>query len=397
MITTPLYHKIAKAANGNRLICNRGGTSSSKTYSTLQFLYTIASLSQKPLLISVVSETFPHLKKGAMKDFFDILKNNGFYKESNHNKTEHKYKVNQSIIEFFSADSSDKVHGPRRDILYLNEGNHIRWGIVEQLEIRTKYKIFLDWNPSSEFWYEEHWEHRNDCQFIQSTYKDNTALHKNIVQAIESRKPEYDDKGNLIRGDENWWRVYGLGEVGSIETLIYPSIKLVDSMPDDYKKRGFGLDFGYTNDPTALIECILYDGGLYFDENLYSTELLNTDIIEHIQSQDTISARTECFADSAEPKSIAEIRKSRCINIKPVAKGKDSILQGIDVIKRFPIHVTKTSTNLIKEFRNYQWIRDKNEVIQNKPIDNYNHGLDAARYWAMMTLGKPKGGRRTIG
>jgi phage terminase large subunit len=166
MILTNVYHKTIKALKGKRIIGNRGGTSSSKTYSNLQLLYTIAAESRKPLTISVISETLPHLKKGAMKDFFDILKSEGVYSEKKHNKTDNIYKVGNSVIEFFSADNSDKVHGPRRDISYINECNHISWSIIEQLEIRTKYWILLDWNPTDAFWFEKEFLPREDCDLI---------------------------------------------------------------------------------------------------------------------------------------------------------------------------------------------------------------------------------------
>jgi phage terminase large subunit len=371
----PFYWNIQAIKDGNNLILHQGGTSSSKTWSNLQFIV-LWSLKYPNELTSVVSETMPHLKRGAMKDFINILNNAGLYSEKIHNKSEHKFKIGKSIVEFFSADQSDKLRGPRRNNLFINECNNITFDSFEQLNIRTSGWTILDYNPTSEFYVHSDLINLPKSKFFKSTYKNNKFLPAKIIEAIEAKRnnPKY----------ANWWRVYGEGEVGSNEGLIYPKIHIIDSMPEGITKF-YGLDFGYTNDPTALIEVCKKDNALYLNEVIYETQLLNRDIIARMKQHDIKG--NMIVADSAEPKTIAEIYGAG-FNIHPAEKGKDSINAGIQLINEFDIYVTKDSLNLIKEFRNYQYVKDKNGKTLNVPCDYYNHGLDAVRYLVLKQFSK---------
>jgi len=292
-----------------------------------------------------------------------------------HDRTNNAFHFGTSFIEFFGADSEDKVRGPRRDILFLNECNNIKQSTFDQLEVRTKERIYLDYNPVQEFWIHELMSYRDDYDYIHSTYKDNDLLDERIIKSIEQRKH--------IR---NWWRVYGEGQTGQLEGLVFDEWQQVDKSPDHCKWELYGLDFGYTNDPTSIIKVGYFNGALYADEYLYQTGLTNNDIAKFIKNH----KMNLVIADSAEPKSIEEIYRHG-INIKGAQKGKDSINFGIDLMKDYPIKVTKRSTNLIKELRNYSWQVDKEGKKINKPIDLYNHGVDSFRYATMYQLaGKRK-------
>lgn len=368
---TKVYEENLRAYNkGDVLIINQGGTSSGKTYAILQLLITIALSSSKSLVISIVSETLPHLKRGAIRDFFTILGDT--YNPAMHNKTDSIYKIGNTKFEFFPADDDSKMKGARRDILFMNEANNISKSAYDQLEPRTRICTFIDFNPT-------HWFYAHDLMndkgvtFIKSTYKDNDKLDQKIIDSIESRKQR----------DPNWWRVYGEGEIGMVEDQVLNNWQQIDSFPD--VSYWCGLDFGYTNDPSALIRIGVKDNDLFVDELLFRTGLKNPDLARQIL--DLTPKYTEIFADSAEPKSIDEIY-AYGVNIHPVKKGKDSILQGLDVLHRYNLKVTKRSVNLIKELRNYSWMKDKEGRIMNKPIDLFNHGIDALRYAAMSKLSK---------
>lgn len=376
MIFTNVFHENRKATQ--RIVVNQGGTSSTKTWSIQQLLYLLAA--RNTLLISIVSESMPHLRRGAMRDFFKMLLEDSLYDEQSHNKTNNTYKIKKSTIEFFSVDSQDKVRGARRDILFMNECNNISYDTYSQLEVRTKERIYLDYNPVSEFWVHEKLLPLDNVKFIKSTYLDALeVLPDGIVKSIESRKET----------DPNWWRVYGLGEVGTLEGIIYKNYKIVDNFPDDVKWMCYGLDFGYTNDPTVLLKIAMKEDEIYIDELIYETGLTNQDIVLK-QRQLEIGRRDEIYADSAEPKSIEEIYREK-FNIKPCKKGKDSVNQGIDVVKRHKINITKRSINTIKEIRNYSWQKDKEGKFINKPIDHTNHAMSALRYGVSMKLKKKTG------
>jgi phage terminase large subunit len=368
--TTKVFEKNIEAEN--RLIINQGGTSSSKTWSILQILLLLA-VKRSNLVISVVSETLPHIKRGAMRDFLIMLKQEGLYGACIHDKTNNAFHFGNSFIEFFGADSEDKVRGPRRDILFLNECNNISQATFDQLEVRTKETIFLDYNPTHEFWVHELMQYRDDYDYIHSTYLDNDLLDERIKKSIEQRKHK-----------ENWWKVYGLGEVGSLEGVVFNNWRQVDEYPDNMKWEVYGLDFGYTNDPTTLIRVGMKENQLYCDELLYKAGLTNSEIAQFIKSKEI---KDTIIADSAEPKSIEEIYRQG-MDVRGSEKGKDSIVYGIDLLQNYQLNITKRSVNLIKELRNYTWDQDKTGKQLNKPIDMYNHAIDALRYAATYKLRK---------
>jgi phage terminase large subunit len=364
MIKTTATDKIFALRKRIRIVA--GGTSASKTISIL--LWMIQRAQQQPNeLMSVVSETFPHLKRGAMRDFLTIMEEHKYFQPNSWNKTDCIYTFpNGSRIEFFSADQPGKVRGPRRDILFINEANNLTYEVYTQLEVRTKKIIWIDFNPVQEFWaYTEVLGHQ-DADFITLTYKDNEGLSPEIVQAIESRQH-----------NKNWWKVYGLGELGDSEGKIYKDWQLIDDIPHEAHLERRGLDFGYSNDPSALVDIYYYNGGYILDEQLYQKGMSNKQIADVISNLDNPSCLV--IADSAEPKSIDEL-KVYGLNVLPAKKGQDSIVQGIQFVQDQRISVTKHSTNLLKEYRNYLWETDKDGKIINEPIGIFNHLLDALRY-----------------
>lgn len=382
MNCTNVFSRNIKAYNsGVRFIVNQGGARSSKTYSILQLALIIAIKHQgaSAKKISVISESIPHLKKGVISDFEKILKGENAYNPRKINISDHSYHFGDSMIEFFSAEDSGKVTGPSRDIVFFNEVNNVPYSIFDAAIVRTTDCVFCDYNPTHEFYiHDEILKHRSsEVAFIQSTYKDNEFLHTNLVKDIESRKDR----------NENWWKVYGLGELGNLEGLIFPSFTLVDDMPDA-DGRIHGMDFGFTNDPTTLIDIRLHGGGLYLDEMMYQTAMTTGDIINHLKG--VKFEKKKLVADSSDPKTIEEIRRGG-FNIHPAVKGGDSIRAGIDLIKQYPLFITKRSTNIIKEARNYKWKIDRSTGKPlNEPIDIFNHGWDAVRYGLRELVDKPK-------
>jgi len=341
-----------------------GGTSASKTISILLILIDYAQ-SHKNELISIVSESFPHLKRGAIRDFLNIMETHGYFKEALWNKTDFVYNFETgSKIEFFSADQPGKVRGPRRDVLFINEANNISYETYTQLEVRTKKIIWCDWNPVQEFWWYTDVMPKQDVDFIILTYKDNEALDKAIVEAIESR-----------RTNKNWWLVYGEGQLGEAEGRIYKDWAVIDEIPHEARLERYGMDFGYSNDPTAIVAIYRYNGGFILDEITYQKGLSNKQIADILLNQPL----SLVIADSAEPKSIDEIR-SYGVNILGSTKGQGSILQGIQYLQDQRISVTKRSVNVIREYRNYMWKTDKDGKIINEPDVGFDHSMDAIRY-----------------
>lgn len=369
----------------------QGGTSAGKTFGILPIL--IGRASKHPNLeISVVSETIPHLRRGAIKDFLKIMEWTGRYEDSRWNRTLLTYKfANGSYIEFFSAEQESKLRGARRNVLYINEANNISFESYHQLAIRTSGDIWLDFNPTSEFWAHTEVLKDNDADHIILTYKDNEALPQTIIQDIEQAKI----KGQTSSYWANWWKVYGLGEIGSLEGVIFDNWKQVDAIPQEAKLLGYSMDFGFTNDPTTLMAIYKMDSELYFDELLYRTNMTNNDIGNFMKSIG-ITRPYDIVADSAEPKSIQELRLQG-FNIQPASKGPDSIKIGIDILKRYQMNITKQSTNTIKELRAYQWEKDRDGKLTGKPVDHSNHSIDAMRYFALNKLNnRPSGKYATI-
>ncbi len=373
MQTTTAIRKILFLKKRIRAI--QGGSAAGKTIGIVCDLIDQAQRDKKPALTSIVSESFPHLKRGAMRDFQNIMEQQGYFNPQRWNKTDFIYTFETgSKIEFFSADMSDKVRGPRRQRLFINEVNNISFETFEQLEIRTEELIYLDWNPVSEFWFYDKVKMRPDVDFLVLTYKDNEGLSKSIVDSIEQRKNR-----------KGWWQVFGLGQLGEVEGKIYFGWQIIDEIPHEARLERYGLDFGYTNDETAIAAVYYYNGGWIFDEVVYKKGMSNKDIADTLK---TIPEKLT-IADSAEPKSIDEIR-SYGLNVQPAFKGKDSVRVGIQLIQDQPISITKRSVSGIKEYRNSFWAMDKdgNMISPNIP-EKEGHFLAAARY-AMSTLCRPK-------
>lgn len=347
-----------------RLRVVQGGSSAGKTIAILLILIDKAQR-EKGILISVVSETVPHLKRGAIRDFLNIMEGHHYYKDDLWNRTDFIYSFETgSKMEFFSAENSDKVRGPRRDVLFLNEANNLSYDTYTQLAIRTNGDIYIDFNPVMEFWVHTDLIPKLEHDFIILTYKDNEGLSESIIKEIESRKD-----------NKYFWTVYGMGQLGELEGRIYSGWNIIDEIPHEARLERYGLDFGYTNDPTAIVAVYKYNNGYILDEVCYTKGMSNKDIVDTLKTL----PQALVIADSAEPKSIDEI-KAYGINIQPAIKGTGSVNTGIQFVQDQAISVTKHSVNLIKEYRNYMWIKDKDGRVINEPMDMWNHLLDALRY-----------------
>lgn len=361
---TTSTHKLLKL--NKRLRGVAGGTSAGKTISILQILIHYAQTHEGEL-ISIVSESFPHLRRGAMRDFLNIMQTHKYFKDDLWSKTDYTYTFETgSKMEFFSADQPGKVRGPRRDVLYINEANNIPYEAYDQLAIRTKKVIWLDWNPTNEFWwYTEvapHYEH----DFITLTYKDNEALDASIVQDIEAHKH-----------NKSWWQVYGLGKLGEVEGKIYTDWQIIDEIPHEARLERRGLDFGFSNDPTVIVDLYYYNGGYIVDEVVYMKGMHNKDIADRILAQP--NPQVLVVADSAEPKSIDEI-KNYGVNIIPADKGPGSVKRMIDYVQTQKMSLTKRSTMTIKSYRNFLWKVDRDGKILNEYDHFMSDGMMAVTY-----------------
>ena len=354
-----LIGKTVKAYNeGARYIVHSGGTRSGKTYSVLTSLIAIAAESRRKT-ISVVSETYPHLRRGAMRDFFRILGES--YSPGRWKATDKAYSFgSQSFIEFFSADNAGKVHGAQRDILFLNEAQNISEAIATHLMVRTAEVVFIDFNPTHRFWAHD-LQDLPETAWITSTYRDNEFLSDVQVGEIERRKK-----------NELWWRVYGLGLIGEVEGLIYGDFELVDEMPDGIEVVA-GVDFGYSIDPTAVVLVGTNSDGWWVDEVVYKTGLSMEALGREIESLRGLLM----YCDSAEPRSIDALR---AMGFR-AEKADKNVSAGIMEVQSKKIYVTKKSINLIKEIRNYTYKKNKEGKFEGIPAPNQDdHALDALRY-----------------
>ena len=355
-----------------RVICLKGGTRSGKTYAVMQLMDYVARKSKTQRLISVVSETMPHLKKGAIRDYKNILQNEQVFNASAWHDTDKVYTYANSQLEFFSADTPAKVHGPARDILYINEAINVEWEVYRQLAVRTTEKIILDYNPAWEFWVDSKLAQRANVKIINSTYKDNDMLSAGQIEEIESNRLT----------DPDWWKVYGLGETGSKQGLVVQNWDIVEDLPprDEWKKHWIGIDYGW-GAPTAIMLVVLCRGEVWIDQLAYAPGLDNPQIANIIIEAGFKSS--EIIADPAEPKSTQEIKNAGVKNAKGM-KG-DGIVKdinlGISVMNRFKKHYTARSLGSIQENRNYRYVKDtKTDEYTNEPIDKWNHAKDAERY-----------------
>jgi phage terminase large subunit len=373
---TTAINKILKLKKRVKII--QGGTSAGKTFGILPILIDKATKTPR-LEISIVAESIPHLRRGALKDFLNIMKWTNRFFDSRYNKSLLRYEfANGSYIEFFSADDSSKLRGARRDVLYINECNNVAFNSYNELSIRTKSDIYLDFNPANEFWVHTELKDEVDSDFLILTYRDNEALDPRIVREIEKNKA----KSKTSAYWENWWRVYGEGLVGMLEGVVFTNWKVIDKIPDEAKLLGYGVDFGYSVDPNSIIEVYNLDGQRILNEICYETGLVNTEIAKRMKNE------VIAYADSSEPKSIEEIRRTGQ-RIKGVAKGSDSINFGIQIMQSQSYLVTSKSANLIKELRSYCWDKDRKTGAQiGKPVPFLDHAIDAVRYHEMESLGR---------
>mgnify|MGYP003662933538 FL=1 len=367
---------LQKNLNANtRIVVNQGGTRSSKTYSLAQLII-LKALQEQGKVYTICRKTLPALKGTAYKDFFNILEEHNLYNPDKHNKSELTYKLNNNEIEFISVDMPQKIRGRKRHILWLNEANEFRFEDWVQLSLRTTENIYLDFNPSDPYsWIYDKVMNREDCTFIKSTYLDNPFLPDETIKEIERLKDL----------DSNYWKIYGLGDMAQPTETIFRQFEIANNVPTEAELIAIGMDFGYSNDPTAIAEVFKLNDDLYINELVYSKGLTNQDIAQRLRELN-ITRQTEIIADSAEPKSIEELHRQN-FNVKGAKKGADSINMGIDVLRRFKLHITKNSTNTLNEFKYYKWLTDKNGHIVNKPATNQqDHIIDAVRYVALNKL-----------
>ena len=357
----------------------QGGSSAGKTFSIVPVLISYAAANENKL-ISIVSESMPHLKRGAMRDFEKIMKSTSRWIDGSFNKQHSTYTfANGSKIEFFGADDDAKLRGARRNVLFINECNNVSFDAYLQLAIRTSDFIYLDYNPAAPFYATEELQFEEDAELIILTYKGNEGLKKDIVEQLQKAEKK---RGTSEYWD-NWVRVYVDGLIGQLTGAIFENYEVIDSVPKEAKLLGYALDWGYSNDPTVVVACYRHDGRVIWDEILYRKGLTNLDISKKLE-KNKVDKYAKIWCDSAEPKSIEDLKRLGW-NARPTRKGRDSILKGIELLQRQEnMAVTKSSINIIKEFRNYTWEKTKDGQQVNRPIDNWNHAMDAIRYFALM-------------
>tara|TARA_R100001244_G_scaffold130283_2_gene102307 strand:+ start:4735 stop:5775 length:1041 start_codon:yes stop_codon:yes gene_type:complete len=345
-------------------------------------LFIVKALRETGKVFTICRKTLPALKGTAYRDVINLLKELGLYSEEYHNKSELSYSLNGNLLEFISVDQPQKIRGRKRNYLWLNEANEFTYEDYQQLILRTTEKVYLDYNPSDPYsWIYEKVLTRDDCTFFKSTYKANPFLDKDTIAEIERLKDL----------DPDYWQVYGLGEIGSIQTMIFRKFELVDEVQG--RLVGYGLDFGFTNSPSALVAVYQSDDNLYIKEMLYEKRLTNTDLANKLK-EFKIDRQSEIVGDSAEPKTIEEIYRQG-FNIKPAKKGA-GIHLGIDIMRRYKLHITKDSLNAIKEFRSYKWATDKNGDVLNTPVKLNDHLIDATRYLCLNKLSVNHSGKYYI-
>jgi len=389
-VTTSLKKMLAMKARKKVV---QGATSSGKTYGIIPIIYD-KCIANPRIKATVVAETLPAVKEGAVDIFKNFMMDEGRWNDNQWNATELCYTAqNGSKLQFKSFDSVGKAKSSgKRDILFLNEGNHIPYPIADALMIRSR-EIWVDFNADSEFWAHTEVLTQENSEFLKLTYKDNEAIPIETLEDLMNRKKRAE--AEEARGEKgywwNWWQVYGMGEIGNLQGAVFNGWHIVDDIPKHARLIGYGLDYGYTNDPAALIAIYYADNQFYFDELIYQTGLLNKGISDHmirlgVTRYDTITA------DSAEQKSNEDLRVLgwRVLDAK---KGADSIRFGIGIMQELEINITKSSTNLIDEFRRYTWSVDRDGGSTNKPIDKYNHGIDAIRYHFQTNMADPEAPR----
>ena len=369
--------------NHKKILVEQGGTRSGKTYNIILWIIFEYCTNNTGKIITICRKTFPSLRATVLRDFMGILKEHKMYSENYHNRSNSEYNLFGNLVEFISLDQPQKIRGRKRDLLFINEANELYFEDWQQLLFRTQDKIVLDFNPSDEY----HWIYdkvlpREDCAFFKTTYLDNPFVDASIVAEIE----------RLRDTDEQYWQVYGLGERTASRSTIFTYTEITE-IPVEASLIAYGMDFGYTNDPTTLVSVYTAGHNLYIKEHLYRTQMTTSDINTFLKEEKLLN--NPIYADSAEPRLISELRKMGH-NIFPSVKGKDSINAGIDLLKRYKIHILANSHNAIQEFRNYKWKEDKSGMLVNIPEDKHNHIIDPCRYATYSILSRPNFGRYTI-
>lgn len=361
-------------SNGFTTISEQGSSRSGKTYNTL--LWLIGFVVNNPLFVykvSVVRATLPALKGSVLEDFKAILKRMNRWKEQSFNKTDLIYTFdNGSTFEFFSSDNEQKLRGRKRDILFVNEANEITQIMWQQLKMRTTMFAIIDYNPSFS---DDHWicsvnQEEKTHHFI-TTFEDN-------IQNLE--QPVIDEIKSLKYKNPTLWQIYGEGKQAIVDGLVFPNFETIADIPAQIDKTFIGIDYGYTNDPTAIVEVGIEGENIYIREIAYQTHLMTNEIAQILKKQGK-----KVISESADPRMIDELARDG-VNIVPVQKYKGSIEAGIAKMQTMKIHVTKDSTNVIKEFKNYTYEKNREGKYLNTPIDMFNHAIDATRYVILTTV-----------
>ena len=367
----------------SKIVCEQGGTRSGKTFNILLYIIFHYCQVNTGKTITICRKTFPAVRSSVMRDFLNILKSYNKYDEAYHNKSNSEYTLNNNLIEFISVDQPQKIRGRKREFLFINEANELEYEDWQQLIFRTTEKIVLDYNPSDEYhWIYDKVLNRDDVEFYKTTYKDNKFLDESIIKEIE----------RLKYTDEQYWQIYGLGVRGVSKATIFNYVE-VPHIPHDAELISYGADAGYTNDPSTLVSVYRKDYNLYIKEHLYRTMMTTKDLSDCFKKE--VMSRNAIYFDAAEPRLIDELRRMGH-NIQPSLKGRDSINAGIDLLKRFKIHITSDSNNAIQEFRNYKWQEDRSGKLTNKPVDKNNHIIDAVRYATYSILSRPNFGKYAV-
>jgi len=369
--------------NDKKIVVEQGGTRSGKTYNIILWIIFQYCTTNQNKIITICRKTFPSLRATVLRDFIGILQANNIYSEKFHNKSNSEYHLFGNLVEFISLDQPQKIRGRKRDLLFINEANELYFEDWQQLLFRTQEKIILDFNPSDEY----HWIYdkvlpREDCAFFKTTYLDNPFVEDSIIQEIE----------RLRDTDDEYWQVYGLGERAASRSTIFKYTE-VNQVPIDAALIAYGMDFGYTNDPTTFVAVYTQGHNLYVKEHLYRTQMTTQDINLFLRGENLLP--NPIYADSAEPRLISELRRMGH-NILPSIKGRDSVNAGIDLLKRYKIHILASSTNAISEFRNYKWKEDKAGMLINTPEDKHNHIIDPCRYATYSILSRPNFGKYAL-
>ena len=377
--TNKVFHSLQKS--DKKIVAHQGGTRSGKTYNILLWIIFDYCDKNTDKTITICRNTFPALRATVMRDFLEILKKHQIYSEQYHNKTNSEYNLFGNLVEFISLDQPQKVRGRKRDLLFCNEANELTYEQWNQLVFRTEGRIIIDFNPSDEF----HFIYdkiltRDDCDFYITNYTDNPFLDPSLVEEIE----------RLKETDEQYWQIYGLGLKGISKATIFTFTE--GKRPEDAQLVGYGMDIGYSVDPSSLVEVYQKDYTLYCKELLYRTMMTTTDIHRFLQEQ---NLEEYVYIDSAEPRLIEELRRMGNM-VRPTIKGQDSIRAGIDLLKRYKLVIDPQSDNLIREMRNYKWQEDRTGKLLNKPQQGNDHTIDSLRYATYNILSRPNYGKYAV-